>query len=399
MRRTLAFTIRFLDFGFCPACSRASSSRLGAICLWLLPFAFCLAPVKAFAQSRGAGALLYAGALPNKILVIDEEQEKVVDEISLETGVPRGLRLSYDKKKIYVFTPEKTGIEVVDLATRKVTNHFVLDEGNRRVRTRGAYAPDPEDRLLYAIITVTVQQIDRFEVEKPKFAVIDLAQQKITRTVDLPTDEPRLGWGANLRVSPDGKYLYAFQDNVLIFDTTDFKLAEKIELSKPLYPGMERINLNFRDDPYEERGTVIGVFNSTDPIVRRSIFGIARFDLDQRTFDFTPVGPAATRGMMGLQVTPDRKTGYAVAFQGEVGNRRTEFWVFDMETRKVTNRLEFDGPVNFRFTLSGDGKKIYLHGTAPHLEIYDAATLQKKRVIDINADMSGGLLVLPARAP
>ena len=200
---------------------------------------FALEP-GAEAASETDGTVMYAGALPSRILVIDENEGKVVDEILLSAGVPRRLRLSYDKKKIYVFTAN-SGIAVVDLATRKVINEFSLHEGNRRVRIRGGYAPDPQDRLLYTIVRVAIQQVDRFEVEKPKFAVIDLAQQQITRTVDLPEDEPRLGRGAGLRVSPDGKYLYAFQDNVLVFDTEDFKLVEKIELSKPLYPGMEQI--------------------------------------------------------------------------------------------------------------------------------------------------------------
>ena len=355
---------------------------------------FALEP-GAEAASETDGTVMYAGALPSRILVIDENEGKVVDEILLSAGVPRRLRLSYDKKKIYVFTAN-SGIAVVDLATRKVINEFSLHEGNRRVRIRGGYAPDPQDRLLYTIVRVAIQQVDRFEVEKPKFAVIDLAQQQITRTVDLPEDEPRLGRGAGLRVSPDGKYLYAFQDNVLVFDTEDFKLVEKIELSKPLYPGMEQIHFGPRDDPNEDRGTVFGVFNSTDPIVRRTIFGLARFDLDKRTFDFTPVGPSATRGIMGLRLTPDRKTGYAVAFQGEVGNRRTEFWVLDMTTHKVVKRVEFDGPVNFGYQLSGDGKQIYIAGTAPTIEVYDAETLQRQKVIDVNADITGGLLVVPS---
>ena len=56
---------------------------------------------------------------------------------------------------------------------------------------------------------------------------------------------------------------------------------------------------------------LVSVFNSQDPVVRRNIFGIARFDLTKRTFEFTPVGPSTT-GMMGLHVTPDRKKTYCI---------------------------------------------------------------------------------------
>ena len=287
-----------------------------------LLFFFALAAVAAWPQnppSQAAGAMMYVGTLSKNILVIDEAQEKVVDQIPVYTGTPNGLTLSYDRKKIYVSTWQN-GIEVLDLASRKVTQHFSLDEGNRKVRLRG-FAPDPQDRLLYAVISPVVKQADRFDIEKPKFVVIDLAQGKITKTIDYPKEEESpFGMMAGYRVSPDGKFLYAFRENVLILDTTDFKIVEKIDLSKPLplYPGMSTINLGGGDggeDPNEEPGTLTAVFNASDPVVHNRIFGIARVDLAKRTFDFTPVGPAAT-GMSGLMLTPDRKTGYTVAFLG-----------------------------------------------------------------------------------
>ena len=67
-----------------------------------------------------------------------------------------------------------------------------------------------------------------------------------------------------------------------------------------------------------------------------------------------------------------------------------------MTTHKVVKRVEFDGPVNFGYQLSGDGKQIYIAGTAPTIEVYDAETLQRQKVIDVNADITGGLLVVPS---
>ena len=338
------------------------------------------------------GSLFYAGALSKKLIVFDETQEKVVDQIPVETGVPRRLRLSYDRKKIYVSTPLKNGIEVVDMATHKVVNHFVLDEANRRVNF-GGHAPDPQDRLLYGSVTISTKQTDRFEIEKPKLAVVDLAQQKIVKTAEAPMVDDRPAVNGAYRVSPDGKYLYLFGEDVRIFDIADLKLLDTIELSKPLYPGMASIGFGFREDPLEDPGTVTGLFNSTDPVVRRSIFGIARFDLNKRIFDFTPVGPSAG-GMFGLQLTPDKKTGYTIASHGDLGNRRSEFWVFDMATRKVIKRVEFEAPPS-GFTLSGDGRSIYLHGSVPVIDVWDAATLKQRKTIDVNADLTTGLLVVP----
>ncbi|MBI3666716.1 MAG: hypothetical protein HY236_10930 [Acidobacteria bacterium] len=354
-----------------------------------------LAALALNAQGSAPGALMYVGTLSKNILVVDEAQEKVVDQIPLHTGTPNGLNLSYDRKKIYV-TTWQDGIEVVDLASRKVTQYFSLGEGNRKVRLRG-FAPDPQDRLLYALISPVVKQADRFDIEKPKFVVIDLAQGKVTKTIDYPKEEESpFGVFAGYRVSPDGKFLYVFRENVLIFDTADFKLVEKIDLSKPLplYPGMATVNLGEGEDPNDEPGMLTAFFNASDPVVHNRIFGIARVDLAKRTFDFTPVGPAAM-GIAGLRLTPDRKTGYTVAFLGQHGNRRTEFWVFDMEKRKLVNRVEFPGRMS-GFTLSANGQRIYLK-SGPMVEIYDTATLKLRRVLNLNLDTTTGLLVLPQR--
>jgi len=140
---------------------------------------------------------------------------------------------------------------------------------------------------------------------------------------------------------------------------------------------------------------LISVFNSQDPIVHRTIFGIAHFDLTRRTFDFSPVGPSASQ-MTGLQVTPDHKKGYAVAFNGTGGNRRCEFWEFDLTTNKLVRKQEFDGRARFTFGLSSTGKELYIYGAGFTIEIYDAATMQLRNTIDLNADISSGMVVIPA---
>jgi DNA-binding beta-propeller fold protein YncE len=199
-----------------------------------------LSPAAASAQKLSG--MLYIGAWPRQVLVIDEEQGKVVDRIQLSTGTPQGLTLSYDKKKIFAST-WNNGIEVIDLVARKVISQFVLNEGSRMVRIMG-FAPDPQDQFLYATIRVATKQIDRFEIEKPKFAIIDLAQKKITKTFDFPKEhDTPFGFMAGYRVSPDGKLLYVFKEDVLIFDLKEFKQVDKIELSKPPFPAAATIRM------------------------------------------------------------------------------------------------------------------------------------------------------------
>ncbi len=58
----------------------------------------------------------------------------IVDRVPLITGLPTSIRLSADKKKIYVSTNDHSGIEIVDVATHKVLNHFVLNTPTKHYR-------------------------------------------------------------------------------------------------------------------------------------------------------------------------------------------------------------------------------------------------------------------------
>ncbi len=342
-------------------------------------------------QARpSTGALMYLGTWPNKILVIDEARQQVIDEIKLETGAPLQVVLAQDHKKLFVLTT-KMGIEVVDLATRRVISHFELNEGNRHVYPLGG-AADPQGKFIYTTLRTSIKEVDRYKLEKAKFAVIDLEQKKITKTFDFPKEyDQGFGFLAGYKVSPDGKLLYVFKEDILIFDLSTFKQVDKIELSKPLYPGLFPLNVRGDEDPNEEPGFVTSVFNATDPVVRRSIFGIARINLTTKNVDFTPIGPAAP--MNRFLLTPDRKKGYTVTFSGQGGNRRTEFWVFDVTARKVIKKLEFESRSRFNFAVSGDGKKLYIYGAGPTIEIYDAETLKLEKTITLEGDAITQLLV------
>jgi hypothetical protein len=340
-------------------------------------------------------AVMYICGLPNKLMTLIESDQKVIDTVALPTGVGRGLFLSNDRSKIFLNTWPHCGIEVFDRNTRKIVSSFRLDNGNRRYWLR-SLAPDPEGKLLYTVVNARTKLVDRFEIELPKLAIIDVAQEKIVKTAEFPEDERNSfsGMGA-LKLSPDGRYLYQFRDKILVFDTSDFKLVQKIELSKPAeFNEMETVSMTMSDDPHDKPGMVTAMFNAADSIVHQPIFGLAEINLVDRTYEFTPLGPDIDF-MTPLKLAPDRKTGYLVAFRDTLGNRHTEFWVFDMTTKKRIRTVEFPGPTQIRFGLSSTGKDIFIYGNYPIMNIYDAATLQHKRDVDLNADLSSYLLLVP----
>ena len=345
---------------------------------------------------------IFLGAHPDGVLVVDEASEQVIDRFPTEAGLPTGMRLSYDRKKIYLTSGDRAGISVVDIATRKVVNHFVLNSGTRQFRFSSGVAPDPGDKLLYTVVTEVDKQIDRFQIGKPKYAVIDLAQHKIVRTVDIaPEDEEaNVNTGDSFFrplffVSPDGKYLYHFRDNVVVLDTATFQVIDRIPLAKPNFPGVVEVGVGSALESLNEPGFYTSVFNAVDPYVRRKMFGIARFNLSTREYEFSPIGPAPD-GMLGLEVTPDRKTAYTVVSNGEYGTRRCEFWSLDLTRHVRTQTREFPCRPRFSFSMSSTGKELYIYGAGFQIEIYDAATLQLKRTIDLHNDVTmAGIVVAP----
>jgi len=142
------------------------------------------------ATAAPSGTLLYIGALPNKMVTLSESELKIVDQTTLPTGVARGLVLSNDRKKIFINTWPRCGFEVIDRATNKVVNSFKLDlDNNSRRMWLRAFAVDPTDRLIYAVVNTRIKLIDRFEIEMPKFVVIDPAQGAIVKTFEYPKEE------------------------------------------------------------------------------------------------------------------------------------------------------------------------------------------------------------------
>lgn len=353
----------------------------------------CFVAALAFGASAQA-SLIYLGAYPNALLIFDEGKGAIVGRIPLTTGLPTSIRLSMDKKTIYVTTNDHSGIEVVDVATRKVTNHFVLNSETKRYRFNGG-TPDPSGKVFYAMVTEIDKLVDRYEIGKPKYTVIDLVGQKILKTYDVAKEDENGnggGRGGGFEISKDGKYLYQFRDKVVILDTSNFKVVDRIDLAKPDEPGLENVGFGGRLDSLSEPGQHISLFNAVDPIVHNRVFGIGHFDLGTRHMDFTPIGPSPT-GMTGLQITPDKKDAYTVVSTGTLGNKRCEFWHFDMATKAIKERSEFACRSRFSFGMSGDGKKLYIYGAGFQIEVYDAATLKYEKTWDLNNDVTGAGLI------
>jgi len=372
---------------------RAMTPRAAALGLALGGAALgAIATVGAPAQA----ATLFMGSYPDAILVAEDVNGAVTQKIKLDTGLPRSMRLSNDKKRLYVSTITTGGIEVIDTATRKVINKFSLNDEVTHYRF-GDGVPDPSGKLYYTIATHYDKGADRYEVSKPQYTVIDLVQKKIVKQVDVAReDDPPSGGGgrATFMMSDDGRYLYQFRDKVLVIDTQDnFKVVERIDLAKPETAGFDSARFGGTLDTISRPGEYTTLFTSSDPYIHNKVFGVGRFNLNSREFTFTPIGPAPAT-MAGLQIAPDGKRAYTVVTNGLYGNKRCEFWRFDLTTNAVEAKAEFECRSRFQFGMSSKGDKLYIYGASFDIEVYDAQTLKYEATWDLGHDATGAGLAI-----
>jgi hypothetical protein len=361
-------------------------------------------------QAALAGHLMYIGTLDKKLLVIDEDKEEIVDQLSLE-GIPRTTALSADRKTLYIFTTQML-VETVDLEARKVLSTFSIADPNTHLRLQGSapdrinvgsnsrfagLAVDPNGRYIYTTMRVVVKDIDQYRIEPPQFVAIDLQEKKVAKAWPFPKDmDQGFGFNATYKVSPDGKLLYVFQDDIVVFDLTTFKQVDTIPLAQPEYPGATPYRLAANEDSFDEPDTVTNVFTSVDDIVHKGTLGLAKINLLTRKVDYFPIGPMLP--MMGFQVSPDRTRGYSVMPKiGTGANRLTEWWVWDLQKHDVIKKKEFESRPTFRFSVGGTGKKLYMYGAGSTLEIFDAETLESRKLIYLNKDTTTNLITLASR--
>jgi hypothetical protein len=364
--------------------------------LWLLAVLLvCSASASTGAQKKTAAlnpgnGTMYVGTYAGNILILDEGSEKVVGEIKLKTGIPRSLSLSEDRTKFVVLDSTLQQVEIVDIASRSTIDSFTLSDVNKRVRIRGM-AVDPLSRFVILLTRTATKMIDRWDIGPSTMLQYDLKAHKVMRTIPWPKGEEREFM--SVRFSPDGKLMYFFGEDVLIYDTTDFHEVDTWEVSKPVEFGAGRLDFGSTDDFNEERGFFTGVFYMQDPVQKRRLMGIGRVNLAAKEIDFFTLGPAQPR--MAFALAPDRKKAYGLL--QDIG--RYEFWTFDLPGRKIESRVEFRGRPRMDISVSTNGKLLYVWQAGNTIDLYDASNYKYQRTITLDADTTTRLFVIPPRGP
>lgn len=365
-----------------------STLRRGCAAAALLALAWV--PVQtadAPATSPGNGTLI-VGSFPDHFSVIDEATSTIVGKIPFTSGIPRRTAMSRDRKRFYTLEADQEIVEILDIASRSTIDTFKLSAGNRKVRIK-TLEPDPLHRYVMLVTRAATKLIDRFEIGPAELVQFDLATKKVVRTIPWPNGEERET--ANIQFSPDGRLMYLFSEqDILIYETDTFKQVDKWELSKPQEDGLARYQAGSTDTINDEPGFYTGLFTVQDPIQNRRIMGIGRVNLAAKSVEFSALGPAT---QVGFTMAPDRRVAFGLS--SEIG--KYEFWKFDLEAKRVVERVEFKGRPRMSLRTSSNGKVLYVYNAGETIDLYDATTYQYMKTIHLPGDHTTDLFVLPGR--
>jgi DNA-binding beta-propeller fold protein YncE len=352
------------------------------------------ATVAASSQSRsvpGTGAAgtgtIYVSTYKRSIAVLDEATEKITREIPVSIGIPVGLTLSDDWSRMYVRDATFEKVEILDRLKGTSLGTFTLTEGRTKTRIWGL-RPDPQDKYLILTTKKYTLETDHWVIGPPTLVQYDLAEKKITRTIPWPKGEEREGVG--VLFSPDGKLMYMFGEDILIYETETFTEVDRWEVSRPIEPGAGVVSIGGLNPMSDVPGFFTGFFTMQDALQNRRIMGLARIELAAKKIDFHPIGPA--RGL-GFAVSPDRKRGYGLLQTIE----EYELWTFDLESYRVMSRTPFRGRPRMGLRVSSNGNVLYIHTAGNTIDLYDAASFKLLRTITLDGDMTGFTLVPPSR--
>jgi DNA-binding beta-propeller fold protein YncE len=346
-------------------------------------------PAAAKPVSAGTGTM-YVSSYKGVIYEIDEATEKLVAEIPVKSGMPGTVRFSNDRSRMYIRDVTYEKIEVIDRVKRTTIDTYTLSEGATKTRI-WSLQPDPNDKYLILVVKNYTLNGDRWEIGPPTLVQYDLAARKIAKTIPWPKGEEREGVGVIF--SPDGKLLYMFAEDILIYETEKFTEVDRWNLAQPQEFGMGRISPGGMDPFSDDPGFYTGLLTMQDPVNNRRIMGLGRVDLAGKKIDFRPIGPA--RGM-AFGFNRDKKRGYGLLFGGI---NEHEFWTFDLDNYRVVGRTQFAGRPRMGMRVSSNGNFLYIHTAGNTIDLYDTTSFKLQRTITLDGDMTSFTLLPPASKP
>lgn len=338
--------------------------------------------------AQEAPDIFIAGVWPDRIVFFDPTTDEFTEGFRLRHGAVTTGSATYtpDKSRIFVITDRMESVEVIDPIRREVVDELKLSTPQKRVRFFSVY-PDQDGTRLYLAVNVVRLEVDRFVHEDDvDFMVYDLEAREVVDSFEVPEEIGRRR-RPQLHVAPDGESFYVIGRDLYEVDATTREIRRKKILSKPLLAGYgEFRGLSLTET---EPGVFYGIYRTTDPVLKKKVFGVAKLDLYQMDVSTFELGPELRLGRFAL--SPDGKHGYAGL---------KDVVVIDMENREVLLKKEdFErGRTNNSMIVSHDGTKLYVSGVGDRIWVYDSSTLELLKTVVAGGDFMMPPMAIPNRA-
>jgi len=339
---------------------------------------------------------------PGKVVKFDPVTDEVVGVFDSGHGSGWMTQPTHDRRSILHLTRQRTLVQVIDLETMTLKDTFPFDEYGHIVRVQGVREL-PGGQRWYVQVERIERKTDTYVVPNEyEWLEYDLAEREIvTRMKELPKAIRR---GA--RLSPDGTQWHVFDSDLKIVDPVSLEEVGKIELAKPMAPGMGAISIR-GDDLFDLRNPAAYRFaySMRDPVdTNRTLYGIVDIDLVHKKVSRLSEWSTVPPRMWGYERGDDQRIavgarGASGGFGGGRGSseyRDEEIVLFtlDMETGKKlkeTRHIVRNGL--YLTAVSPDGSKIYLTGRGNELHVFDRDHKPLK-VVSLPGEIDGGINVV-----
>jgi hypothetical protein len=341
---------------------------------------------------------------PGKVVKYDPVTDEVVGVFDSGHGSGWMSQPTHDRRSILHLTRQRTLVQVIDLETMTLKDVFPFEEYSHIVRVQSVREL-PGGKRWYVQLERIERKVDSYVVpNENEWVEYDLAEREIvTRMKELPKAIRR---GA--RLSPDGTQWHVFDGDVKIIDAVSLEEVGKIELAKPMAPGMGPISIR-GDDLFDLRNPAAYRFaySMRDPVdTNRTLYGIVDLDLTNKKVSRLSEWPTVPPRVWGYERGDDPRIavgarGASGGFGGGGGRGSGEYrdeeimlFTIDMETGKKLKETRHTVRNGLNLTaVSPDGSKIYLAGRGNELHVFDRDHNPLK-VVSLPGEIDGGVTVV-----
>ncbi len=312
--------------------------------------------------------LMVMGIHPHVLVVFDTTKDEVVAEIPVHGRAPKEIECSRNGRYLYVTTEGRSQIEVVDFVNRKVEDVIRLAPDGYKFVIYGT-ALSRDGKVLYVHVKPVRLLADEYRAEAPQILAYDLVTHESKKIAELPEGV------ASLIAVGDGERLIAWGRDLYFVDIASGKIVDTFPLETPnaAHGALNSLPLFTQ---FERSGIFSLPYYTTNPLNGKDLMGLVNIDVDTGKTDLVELGPAVP--LFSAVVSPDRKRAYAVMNQ---------LVAVDLDSRRVTNVIDLDR-TKYVANISRDGRKLYVSGAGPFMDIYDTQTLKQVKKIELSGDGS-----------